>query len=66
MIKWSEIKKWAGEHNLKPKKVGDEYVWEENTYSDVHELTIALFNHITNNKFIEHQKNYAAQNPDHI
>lgn len=67
-LKWSEIKKWAAKHDLKPKKVGDEYVWEENAYKDLKELTFALYNHITNNKYVEYQKNYAAQilNTDNI
>lgn len=60
-FKWAEIRKWAAQHNQHPKKVGDEYVWEEGTYKSLETLTKAIYNHISNNKFVDHQKNHAAQ-----
>jgi hypothetical protein len=61
LFKWTEIRKWADNYNLKPKKVGTEYHWEEGVYKNLDDLAKALFNNITNNKFLEHQKNYDAQ-----
>lgn len=55
---WTEIKKWAKERGLDPKKTGGEYKWEDNTYNDINSLVTALFNKISNNKWVEHQKNY--------
>ena len=58
LFKWTEIRKWAEKNNLKPKKVGSEYVWEEGTYKNIDDLVVALYNNISNNKFIDHQKKY--------
>lgn len=55
---WNEIKKYATSNGLKVKKVDDTYVWDEKIYSSLNELTKDLFNHVTNNKYIENQKSY--------
>lgn len=61
---WTEIKKWASNHGLSPKKKSKEnvYVWEEKEYQSLDCLVTALFNQISNNKWIEHQKNYKHEN----
>jgi len=57
---WTEIKKWAAERGLSPKKKPKEnlYTWNEKEYKDLNLLVVDLFNHITDNKWVEHQKNY--------
>lgn len=59
-FKWSEIKKWAAVHEIKPKKVGSEYQLDDKTYKNIDDLVQAVFNKITNDKFIDHQKQYDA------
>ena len=59
-FKWSEIRKWAEKNNIKPKKVGSEYQLDNVIYKDINEITRAVFNKITDNKFVEHQKQYDA------
>jgi hypothetical protein len=66
MFQVNEIKKWANEHGITIKKSGDGYVWfekENPTNSNVCSIGVVakeIFNKITNNKFVEHQKNYKA------
>jgi hypothetical protein len=56
---WTEIKKWAEVHNLKPKKIKEGgYTWEEQSYKDLDSLVTALWNKVSNNKWVEHQNNY--------
>lgn len=55
---WTEIKKWAKSNGLEPKKTGGEYTWEGNTYNDLDSLVFSLYNKLTNNKWLDHQKNY--------
>lgn len=60
MYKWTEIKKWAKENNLvisKTPKI-DEFIWEDKKYDDLNKLVVDLFNKITNNVHLKHQKNY--------
>lgn len=61
---WTEIKKWASERGLSPKKKPKEsiYTWNDKEYQDLDSLVISLFNHITDNKWIEHQKKYKNEN----
>jgi len=65
MFQVNEVKKWAKSHGFSVKKKDEGYVWfEENNKEIVSEpmeigdLVTEVFNKITNNKFIEHQKAY--------
>jgi hypothetical protein len=56
---WTEIKKWAEVHNFKPKKIKEGgYTWEEQSYPDLDSLVTALWNKVSNNKWVEYQNNY--------
>jgi hypothetical protein len=65
----SEIKKWAKQHgySIVKEKENDSfaYYWSKNDDSSisgvaysVSKVATAIFNHITNNAWIEHQKEY--------
>ena len=66
---WKEIKTWAktkGYETVKDKD-DDQYYWAKLDANDpnasgvaksVSKLATAIFNHLTNNEFIEHQKQY--------
>lgn len=66
---WKEIKSWAktqGYETLKDKEDG-KYYWAKLDSSDlnasgvagsVSKLATAIFNHMTNNEWVEHQKLY--------
>lgn len=58
---WTEIKKWATSNGCEIKKKPKEnyYTWNEKAYDDLGSLVTDLYNHKTNNKFKEHQENYA-------
>jgi hypothetical protein len=68
-FKVSEIKSWAKSHGILLKKQGEGYVWFEEGKESfgnpkaLDEVVILIFNKITDNKFIEHQKKY--NKPDH-
>lgn len=56
---WTEIKKWAAVHNMSPKKIKTGgYEYEEKTYNDLDSLVTALWNKVSNNKWVEYQNNY--------
>lgn len=56
---WTEIKKWAKEHKLEPKKSKEGYYeFEDVKYESIDKLTTVLYNKITNNKWKEYQENY--------
>lgn len=69
MFKVSEIKKWAKNHGISIKKTEkDSYVWFEDEKKDevsepaeLSQIVKSIFNKISGNKFIEHQKNYKPQ-----
>jgi hypothetical protein len=66
---WSEIKRWAkekGYNTIKDKDDG-KYYWAKLDSDDpnasgvvtsVSKLAFAIYNHITDNKWIDHQKQY--------
>lgn len=59
---WPEIKKWAAGQNLEPKKTKGDYVWEGRTYPDLDSLVISLWNRVSNDKWLDHQKNFNENN----
>ena len=64
MFKVNEIKSWAKKHGITVKKQGEGYVWykespEERVPTSLDELVTDVYNHITDNKFLDHQKNYS-------
>lgn len=58
---WTEIKKWAKERGLEPKKSGSEFFFENKTFQDLNSLVTCLFNKITNDKWVEYQKNHKPE-----
>jgi hypothetical protein len=67
MLQVNEIKKWAKKYGISIKKSENGlYVWfeeKENTSepASLNEVVTSIFNKITSNKFVEHQKNYKRQ-----
>lgn len=62
---WTEIRRWAKENGYQTSKHKDGYDWSVvdnpdscGTTSSVSKLATAIFNHMTDNKFIQHQKDY--------
>ena len=56
---WSEIKKWAKSKNLEPKKNKEgQYIWEDTIYNNLDDLVTALWNRVSNNKWVEYQEEY--------
>lgn len=63
MFKVNEIKSWAKKGEITLKKQGDGYVWYHKgaTPSEptaIEEAVKGIFNHMTGDKYIEHQKAY--------
>lgn len=66
---WTEVRKWAKEkgYEVSKEKETNEYFWSkenENGTKDsgvalsVSKLARAIYNHITDNKWLEHQENF--------
>lgn len=62
---WKEINSWAKTHGYKTTKANGAYGWynientqEHGTSASVSKLAIAIFNHMTNNKWVEHQQSF--------
>jgi hypothetical protein len=62
---WKEIRSWAKSKGYNTKKIEEGYSWElidNNTINgiskSVSKLARDIFNHITANKFVDHQQNY--------
>lgn len=62
---WKEIKSWAKERGYEAKKCSEGYSWNlisnpetSGNSPSVSKLARDIFNNMTHNKFIEHQKNY--------
>lgn len=63
MFQIGEIKKWAKSHGVTVKKQGEGYVWfDSEQKSDdpepLENVVMSIFNKVTNNKYVEHQKSY--------
>lgn len=62
---WKEINSWAKKHGYKTTKANGAYEWyniEKPEFSgiakSVSKLAIEIFNHMTNNKWVEHQQSF--------
>lgn len=62
---WSEIKKWAVSQGLAPNKSkSGVYTWEGVEYAELDSLVTALWNKVSNNKWLEYQKGYIRNEED--
>lgn len=66
MFKVNEIKSWAKKHGFTLKKQADGYVWfaEGEVPTEpkpIEHVVTAIFNRITDDRFVEHQRNYRAE-----
>jgi hypothetical protein len=64
-FKVNEIKSWAKKHGITLKKNGEGYVWTEGvdftgSPESLDNVVISIFNKITSNKFVDHQKNHRS------
>lgn len=62
---WTEIKKWAKDKGYNSVKRDDSYFWNKiedesicGNAASVSKTAKAIFNNMTDNKFLEHQNNY--------
>ncbi len=62
---WKEIRSWAKSKGYNTKKIEEGYSWElidnnmiNGISKSVSKLARDIFNHITENKFVDHQQNY--------
>lgn len=69
MFQVNEIKKWAKNHGISVKKSEELYIWFEEKNKEktsepttIDQVAKEIFNKITDNKFIDHQKNYKQEN----
>lgn len=64
MFKITEIKKWAKDHDITVKNKDGGYFWfvgksgAESEVKNLDQTVTDIFNHITNNAWLEHQKNF--------
>lgn len=59
----NEIKSWAKSRGFVVKKLGEGYVWsgegvDPGVPAPIDEVTVAIFNKITDNRFVEYQRAY--------
>lgn len=65
---WKEIRSWAKTHGYECKKLDSGYSWniigntDIKSAKSVSKLAKSIFNHMTDNKFVDHQ---ASFDPDH-
>lgn len=67
MFQVGEVKKWAGKYGITVKKQGDGYVWFEDKQTpsepeSLDSVVKSVFNKVTNNRYIDHQKSYRPEN----
>lgn len=62
---WKEVKSWAKKHGYESSKNEDSYSWSKISDSkvcgeakSVSKLARAIYNDITDNKWVDHQDNY--------
>jgi len=61
---WGEVSKWAKDHGYKISRKEQKFYWTNTTTEDsgecysLEDLTKSVFNKITNDKWVDHQKNY--------
>lgn len=62
---WKEVRSWALKKNYTAKKTEDGYVWSRldnpsrsGISKSVSKLAAAIFNDMTDNKFVEYQEKY--------
>lgn len=62
---WKEVRSWAKSHGYESSKNEDSYSWSSmkdptinGQCASVSKLARCIFNLMTNNQWIEHQKNY--------
>ncbi|NDB59478.1 hypothetical protein EB001_13655 [bacterium] len=62
---WKEIKSWAKSHGYHALKHEDSYSWSKledesicGQAKSVSKLAFAIYNHMTNNKWVEYQEQY--------
>jgi hypothetical protein len=67
-FKINEIKSWAKKFGISFKRSGEVFVWhlenEENNkkeFSDIEDAVKSIFNHISNNKWVEHQEGFISK-----
>ncbi|NBT59366.1 hypothetical protein EBT16_11345 [bacterium] len=65
MFKVNEIKSWAGKYGVSVKKQGEGYVWfsegkEPSASCSIEDVVEQIFNHITGDKYKQHQKDYKS------
>ena len=65
---FSIVRSWAKEIGYTVKKKDDQYYWEITNNNSINgisksvsKLARDIFNHITDNKFVEHQTNYVRE-----
>jgi hypothetical protein len=66
---WGEVSKWAKEKGYKISRKDGNYVWVSTTdpnkkgeAEDLEDIAKAVFNQITDNKWLEYQKKYIQKN----
>lgn len=64
----NEIKSWAKARGFTVRKKDQGYVWsgngvEEGEPKEIEEVSIDIFNKMTDNKFVEYQKKYREEHP---
>lgn len=62
---WKEVKSWAKSHGYESSKNEDSYSWSKlsdkticGEAKSVSKLAKVIYNHMTENKWVEHQHNY--------
>ena len=64
-FKVNEIKGWAKKHGVTVKKQDEGYVWfaegeEPSNPEPIDDVVRSIFNKITDNRFVKHQKDYES------
>ena len=73
-MKWTEIQRWAKDkgYNVDREKLAPKkylYTWSKDdcsgTEHHVSDLATSIFNHLTDNKWLDYQKAYTTPEPDY-